>query len=88
MEGRNRDRFIALVFAFAAATMVGSLVPHYAAAADKEKVLYSFCSTGGVFCTDGPMPSAALLIHKSGNLSGTTPAGGAYDSGTVFTVKR
>jgi uncharacterized repeat protein (TIGR03803 family) len=46
-----------------------------------ETVLYSF--TGGA---DGANPIAGLAMDKSGNLYGTTSAGGAYNSGTVFEV--
>lgn len=44
-----------------------------------EKVLYNF--KGG---SDGSAPGANLVIDKDGNLYGTTPEGGAYNSGTVF----
>src|ERR1700743_1765816 len=33
---------------------------------------------------DGIIPSASLTIDSSGNLYGTTAAGGSYESGTVF----
>jgi uncharacterized repeat protein (TIGR03803 family) len=49
---------------------------------DKEKLLYSFCSQTS--CTDGEEPAAGLVMDKSGNLYGTTAAGGARESGTVF----
>lgn len=45
----------------------------------KETVLYSFA--GG---TDPAAPSANLIFDKKGNLYGTSIAGGAYGSGTVF----
>ena len=44
-----------------------------------ETVLYRF--TGG---TDGAFPSAGLVRDGAGNLYGTTTAGGASNSGTVF----
>ena len=48
----------------------------------KEIVLYTF--TGGA---DGANPEAGLLVDaKTGNLYGTTNAGGAYSAGTVFEV--
>jgi uncharacterized repeat protein (TIGR03803 family) len=46
-----------------------------------ETVLYSF--QGGA---DGANPIAGLAMDKSGNLYGTTSAGGASGSGTVFEV--
>jgi uncharacterized repeat protein (TIGR03803 family) len=53
----------------------------------KETVLYAFCSQPG--CTDGALPEAGLIRDASGNLYGTTSAGGAnncggYACGTVF----
>jgi uncharacterized repeat protein (TIGR03803 family) len=46
-----------------------------------ETILYSF--QGGA---DGANPIAGLAMDKSGNLYGTTSAGGASGSGTVFEV--
>jgi uncharacterized repeat protein (TIGR03803 family) len=46
--------------------------------------LYSFCSQGN--CTDGATPAAGLVHASNGNLYGTTVAGGADDSGTVFAI--
>jgi uncharacterized repeat protein (TIGR03803 family) len=58
-----------------------------------ETVLYSFCSEGGVQCTDGDAPSAGLIQDAAGNLYGTTVLGGANagaiggsGGGTVFKV--
>jgi uncharacterized repeat protein (TIGR03803 family) len=45
----------------------------------KETVLYSF--TGGA---DGAVPYAGLVRDSSGNLYGTTAAGGAHGQGVVF----
>ena len=45
-------------------------------------VLYSFCPETN--CTDGALPDAGLVIDGSGNLFGTTQAGGTADFGTVF----
>ncbi|HWY21909.1 MAG TPA: choice-of-anchor tandem repeat GloVer-containing protein [Candidatus Acidoferrum sp.] len=47
-----------------------------------ENVIHSFGATG-----DGTFPSAGLVVDASGNLYGTTPTGGAYNSGTVFELK-
>jgi uncharacterized repeat protein (TIGR03803 family) len=49
----------------------------------KETVLYSF--TGA---TDGGSPIARLAIDKTGNLYGTTTAGGANGNGAVFKLVR
>ena len=49
-----------------------------------ESVLYSFCSLAN--CADGASPQAGLVIDGSGNLYGTTQAGGANAGGTVFEV--
>jgi uncharacterized repeat protein (TIGR03803 family) len=48
-------------------------------AAGKEVVLYSF--TGGA---DGATPEGKLVLDATGNLYGTTTAGGASGNGTVF----
>jgi uncharacterized repeat protein (TIGR03803 family) len=50
----------------------------------KETVLYSFTGTGG----DGATPVAGLLRDATGNLYGTTSAGGAYGFGTVFMLDK
>jgi len=47
-----------------------------------ETVLHSFNSNG----VDGYSPEAGLIMDASGNLYGTTNAGGAYGYGTVFEV--
>jgi len=49
-----------------------------AASAQKESVLYSFCTQTN--CTDGANPSAGLVFDQKGNAYGTTSQGGAYDS--------
>jgi uncharacterized repeat protein (TIGR03803 family) len=48
------------------------------------KTVYTFCSRTG--CTDGSGPHAGLIIDKSGNLYGTTNAGGGHGGGAVFEV--
>jgi uncharacterized repeat protein (TIGR03803 family) len=49
-------------------------------AAAEEKVLHNFNNDG----TDGYYPEVGLIVDAAGNLYGTTTAGGAYNSGTVF----
>jgi uncharacterized protein (TIGR03437 family) len=48
--------------------------------------LYSFCSQGGVNCTDGASPQAGLVQNSDGDLYGTTYYGGANGAGTVFKI--
>ncbi len=50
--------------------------------ADHETVPYSFCSVAG--CTDGDLPTSALIQDTGGNFYGTTFEGGAVNWGTVF----
>lgn len=52
-----------------------------ACAKSSETVLHRF--KGG---NDGSKPLAVLLLDQSGNLYGTTSAGGAYGAGTVFRI--
>jgi uncharacterized repeat protein (TIGR03803 family) len=47
-----------------------------------EKILHSFGSGA-----DGANPIASLILDSSGNLYGTTFAGGLYDGGVVFQIK-
>ena len=52
-----------------------------------ETVLYDFCANKG--CADGASPRAGLLVDASGNLYGTTAAGGNHlgngnTGGTIF----
>lgn len=47
-----------------------------------ETILHSF----GADSDDGRYPTAGLIVDKKGNLYGTTTAGGAYGSGTVFEI--
>ena len=47
-------------------------------------VLYDFCAKKS--CADGAQPWAGLVRDGSGNLYGTTKAGGAKNGGTVFEV--
>jgi uncharacterized repeat protein (TIGR03803 family) len=52
----------------------------------KEKVLYSFCSTGDSNhpCTDSGYPTAGVTMDESEDLYGTTSYGGAHGAGAVF----
>lgn len=54
-------------------------VPSVAGGPWKESVLYSF-GTG----TDGATPVGGVVLDASGNVYGTTSAGGAYALGTIF----
>ena len=54
------------------------------ATAQKETVLYTFCSQAN--CADGSGPYAGLIMDKQGNLYGTTVGGGAYGFGTAFRI--
>ncbi len=70
---------------FGGATGVGAiyeLVPNARRTKWKYKVLYSFCAQAN--CADGSDPLASLIIDTSGNLYGTTMAGGPNDGGVVY----
>jgi uncharacterized repeat protein (TIGR03803 family) len=54
-----------------------------AAAASTETVIYSFPRTARPIAT-GCKPQAALVTNSAGNLYGTTPVCGTFDSGIVF----
>jgi uncharacterized repeat protein (TIGR03803 family) len=65
---------------------VFELIPNAAKTAWTQRVLHSF----GAYAEDGLTPFAGLIMDKSGNLYGTTYAGGAAVSnpyGTVFELK-
>jgi uncharacterized repeat protein (TIGR03803 family) len=66
---------------------VFELTPNAAKTKWTETVLYSFCPQAG--CIDGAVPVASLIMDASGNLYGTTEAGGSSPCpfggcGTVF----
>jgi uncharacterized repeat protein (TIGR03803 family) len=50
----------------------------------EETILYSFCATGGISCTDGWFPAGGVILDKAGNLYGTTSRGGSTGAGVVF----
>lgn len=53
----------------------------------KEKLLYSFCTSDN--CADGAQPQATVTLDDSGNLYGTTSAGGGSNhAGVVFNLTR
>jgi hypothetical protein len=49
-----------------------------------ETILYSFDNNG----SDPYFPSSGLTLDASGNLYGTTSAGGASGGGSVFEIRR
>ncbi|HXR38675.1 MAG TPA: choice-of-anchor tandem repeat GloVer-containing protein [Terracidiphilus sp.] len=51
-----------------------------------ETILYSFCAKFGEFCYDGSEPYFAPVLDDSGNVYGTTWAGGSDNLGTVFEI--
>jgi uncharacterized repeat protein (TIGR03803 family) len=53
-------------------------------AAGALTTLYSFCAQST--CPDGAEPQAGLVEGSNGNFYGTTPIGGANESGTVFEI--
>ncbi|HWY56158.1 MAG TPA: choice-of-anchor tandem repeat GloVer-containing protein [Terriglobales bacterium] len=50
----------------------------------KEKVIYTFSAAGA----DGTAPSAGMTIGADGTMYSTTPDGGAFGAGTVFSLKK
>jgi uncharacterized repeat protein (TIGR03803 family) len=48
------------------------------------QVLHRFCAKKA--CTDGDRPLGDLIVDVSGNVFGTTSAGGAYGGGEVFEI--
>jgi uncharacterized repeat protein (TIGR03803 family) len=89
------DRFVQRVIAtlsgslFLAFSAVLLFTPTQVALAQTESVLYSFCSMPN--CADGSDPAGNLILSGTGNLYGTTAAGGmvgglcqSFGCGTVF----
>ena len=67
---------IPLILAIAVAALAFSAT--IARAASREKILHTFIGS------DGQGPNGSLVFDRTGNLYGTTSAGGAYGYGTVF----
>jgi len=66
-----------VLFTVLAATAAFPTAAVPAFAADKEQILYNFCSVlRGGLCSDGALPYASLTFDASGNLYGTTSLGG------------
>jgi uncharacterized repeat protein (TIGR03803 family) len=78
-RGRAIAKAARLVIAVAALLIFAGLPLQ----AQTESVLYSFAG-GATSGPDGATPASALLRDDSGNLYGTTEAGGATGNGTVF----
>jgi uncharacterized repeat protein (TIGR03803 family) len=49
-----------------------------------EKVIYNFSATGA----DGNSPSAGMTIAPDGTMYSTTPDGGAFQGGVIFSLKK
>ena len=49
-----------------------------------EKVLYTFSATGA----DGNSPSAGMTIAPDGSMYSTTPDGGSFSGGVIFSLKK
>jgi uncharacterized repeat protein (TIGR03803 family) len=73
-------RTLTIVTALLALAAVGS--PR--AAASELRTLHDFCVVNE--CPDGQSGDATLVMDAAGNLYGTTEAGGAHLSGTVFAL--
>ena len=69
--------------AFASALVLTCLCAQ-AASAQTFKKLYTFCQESG--CKDGKLPKGGVAIDASGDIYGTTGAGGASGEGVVFRI--
>src|SRR5258708_5399257 len=73
-------------------TSAGGVSSHYAGGAGTVFKItaggtYSILHKFGSSPTDGEAPRGSLILDDSGNLYGTTTAGGAYRKGTVFELR-
>jgi uncharacterized repeat protein (TIGR03803 family) len=78
MPRKSSHRMLSTTLVLVFGAMLG------AAWAQKESVLYSFCTHGGSGCTDGHEPTAGMVLDQEGNLYGTTPSGGTDGRGVAF----
>src|SRR5580692_5560259 len=53
-----------------------------------ETILYQFQGNFGSGKADGQGPMGGLVANAGGNLYGTTPFGGKYESGTIFEIAK
>src|ERR1035441_7300854 len=75
-----RGKRLSIRFSAALAILAAALFVTSTSAAAQENVLYNFGNG-----TDGAIPIfAGVIFDATGNLYGTTSAGGAYGGGTVF----
>jgi uncharacterized repeat protein (TIGR03803 family) len=79
-EKSMRTQNASLTTAMLTAVIACLLISPTRAASQTETALYSF----GAYKNDGAVPAAALVFDSTGNLFGTTLAGGVYGLGSVF----
>jgi uncharacterized repeat protein (TIGR03803 family) len=77
MTGFNRR---GLAFVFAVGACVAAVLAPNAVQAQTFKIIHAFSGL------DGARPADGVTLDKSGNLLGTTSAGGRYDAGTIFKI--
>jgi len=75
--------FSKVLTAMTVTLILASILAPGAGAASKYKVIYNF--TGGA---DGSVPDWGLILDTSGNLYGTTAAGGTSGNGAVFKLTK
>lgn len=78
------SRGVTLVLAVAAFALAPAV--WHPAAADKFRILHSFCAEAA--CTDGLSPQSPLLMDDLGNLFGVTILGGTEGEGSIFALRR